>query len=56
MFKMRRPWLTSNPSKSEHMKKVRQQTDQLLKRQEVQKQMREQEVAPLARSPAALDR
>jgi hypothetical protein len=51
MFKPR--WLrwSSSASKSEKLKKVRQQTDQLLKRQEAQKEMGE-EAAPLARSPA----
>jgi hypothetical protein len=46
-------WLrwTSSASKSKDLKKVRQQTDQLLKRNEAQKEMREQ-AEPLVRSSA----
>ena len=47
MFKTRWARWTSSVSKSENLKKVRQQTDQLLKRQEAQKEMRQE----AARSP-----
>jgi hypothetical protein len=40
-------WWTSNSLSSEKVKKIRQQTDQMLKRQEVQKELHKaEEVSP----------